>query len=86
MANGNKNSESASAFTAAVGSAPISGEVYMVNCRFGCATVYVKRVCDVWATCEVRSGTLRGIGAGAVWGAGDEKALRLGDGTRWTLI
>lgn len=70
----------------AVINTPQAGKVYMVNCRFGRATVFVKRVCDVWATCEVRSGTLRGMGRGAVWGAGDEKALRHGAGSYWTLV
>ena len=80
-----KTKPASKALTTPTGSEPTAGQLYMVNCRFGRATVFVKRVDETWATCEVRSGTLRGMGRGAVWGEGDEKPLRI-ESTRWTLV
>lgn len=79
------NTATAQALTTPPGSEPTTGNLYMVNCRFGRATVFVKRVDETWATCEVRSGTLRGRGRGAVWGAGDEKPIRI-ESARWYLV
>ena len=53
--------------------------------RFGRATVKVLRVDETWADCEVLSGTLRGMGRGAVWGPGDTKTVRIEHGV-WTLV
>lgn len=88
MTTKNQNTQSKPATQALsdpAGSEPTAGYVYMVNCRFGRATVFVKRVDETWATCEVRSGTLRGMGRGAVWGEGDTKPLRISS-SYWTLV
>ena len=45
----------------------------------------VLRVDETWADCEVLSGTMRGMGRGAVWGPGDTKTVRIEHGV-WTLV
>lgn len=52
----------------------------LAHCRFGKATVKVLRVDETWAYCEVLSGTMRGMGSGAVWGPGDMKTVRIEHG------
>lgn len=67
-------------------SAPLAGQKYMLkHSRFGRATVKVTRVDETWADCEVLSGTMRGMGRGAVWGPGDTKTVRIEHGV-WTLV
>jgi hypothetical protein len=53
--------------------------------RFGRATVKVLHADETWADCEVLSGTMRGMGRGAVWGPGDTKTVRIEHGV-WTLV
>lgn len=66
--------------------APAVGCKYMLyHSRFGRATVLVYRTDTDWADCEVLSGTIRGIGRGAVWGPGDTKAVRIEHGV-WTPL
>jgi hypothetical protein len=68
------------------GRAPFVDCKYMLShCRFGRATVKVLRVDETWADCEVLSGTMRGMGRGAVWGPGDTKTVRIEHGV-WTLV
>ena len=60
----------------AVGS-PKLGKTYRLrHDRFGVATVQVIGLYDEWINVVVQSGTLRGMGRGAVWGPGDEKTVR----------
>lgn len=74
------------ALAPATGSAPLAGLKYMLNhSRFGRATVKVLHVDETWADCEVLSGTMRGMGRGAVWGPGDTKTVRIEHGV-WTLV
>ena len=71
---------------AACSASPLAGQKYMLNhCRFGRATVKVLRVDETWADCDVLSGTMRGMGRGAVWGPGDTKTVRIEHGV-WTLM
>ncbi len=45
--------------------------------RFGRVEAKVTAyICDTWADIEVVSGTLRGMGAGAVWGPNARKRVR----------
>lgn len=70
----------------ATGSAPLAGLKYMLkHSRFGQATVKVLSADETWAECEVLSGTMCGMGRGAVWGPGDTKTVRIEHGV-WTLV
>ncbi len=81
----NNEPEQASCAPAA-GSAPLAlGKHMLAHSRFGRATVKVTRVDETWADCEVLSGTMRGMGRGAVWGPGDTKNVRIEHGV-WTLV
>lgn len=65
---------------------PKAGQKYALrHQRFGAATVRVLRVDDTWADCEILSGTLRGMGVGAVWRTGDTKTVRIEHGI-WTPL
>lgn len=60
------------------GSAVSVGQTYALrHSRFGRAVVTVTGIPDeTWIDVEVVSGTMRGMGAGAVWGPGDSKRVR----------
>jgi len=87
MTTTNDQNETAQAGCApAAGSAPLAlGKYMLTHCRFGKATVNVTRTDETWADCEVLSGTLRGMGRGAVWGPGDTKTVRIEHGV-WTRV
>ena len=62
---------------AADGSAVSVNQTYALrHCRFGRAIVTVTATGDTWIDVEVVSGTMRGTGAGAVWGPGDSRRVR----------
>lgn len=65
---------------------PENGQKYILHhTRFGRATVKVTHVDGEWADCEILSGTLRGMGRGAVWSRGDMKTVRIEHGI-WTPV
>ena len=79
MANDRQTENAAPGGTcAADGSAVSVGQTYALrHCRFGRAIVTVTAIPDeTWIDVEVVSGTMRGMGAGAVWGPGDSKRVR----------
>lgn len=65
-------------YGAATGSAVSVGQTYALrHSRFGRAVVTVTGIPDeTWIDVEVVSGTMRGMGRGAVWGPGDSKRVR----------
>ena len=65
-------------YGAANGSAVSVGQTYALrHSRFGRAVVTVTGIPDeTWIDVEVKSGVMRGMGGGAVWGPGDSKRVR----------
>lgn len=84
--NTDQNEAAQASCAPAAGSAPLALGKYMLNhYRFGRATVKVTRSDETWADCEILSGTLRGMGRGAVWEAGGTKTVRIEHGV-WTRV
>jgi hypothetical protein len=64
--------------TCGAGSALLVGQTYALrHSRFGRSVVTVTGIPDeTWIDVEVKSGVMRGMGSGAVWGPGDSKRVR----------